>query len=66
MYGTLHELLGANSFVLVCFLAATAVTAWLAVKGRLRYYTAILGLMTAIALVTRGAVSVGCQDRRRR
>jgi hypothetical protein len=52
MYGTLQTLLRNDIFLLLCFLALTALISWLALNRRLRYWTAPLGVMTLISLVT--------------
>ena len=54
MYGTLRKLFKTDTLPLVCFLALFAFTVWLALNRRLRYWTALLGIMTVISLVTWG------------
>ena len=54
MYGTLQKLLKTDTFLLVCFLALAALIVWLALNRRLRYWTALLGIMTVTSLVTWG------------
>jgi hypothetical protein len=52
MYGTLQKLFKTDTLLLVCFLALFALTVWLALNRRLRYWTALLSIMTVISLVT--------------
>ena len=54
MYGTLLRLLVTDTYLLLCFLALTALIVWLALNRLLRYWTAILSIMTLTSLVTWG------------
>ena len=69
MYGTLQRLLITGTFLLLSFLALTALTMGLAINRRLGYWTILLGIMTLTSLVTWGhsivAAAIEAADQRR-
>jgi hypothetical protein len=52
MYGTLQNLLTTNASLVLCFFALTASVAWLGIARRLRYWAAVLAIMTLTSLLT--------------
>ena len=54
MYGTLQGLLVTDTYLLLCFLALAALIVCLALNQLLRYWTAVLSIMTLTSLVTWG------------
>lgn len=52
MYGTIRAIIGEPSLILALLSAATVLTAWLAAKGRLVYYTSFFAVVTSVSLVT--------------
>jgi hypothetical protein len=52
MYGTLQKLFKTDMLLLACFLSLLALTVWLALTRRLRYWSALVGIMTVISLAT--------------
>jgi hypothetical protein len=52
MYGTLHKLLTTPGSLVLCFIFLTIFVAWLGITRRLRYWTALLGIMILTSAVT--------------
>ena len=52
MYGTLQKILKTDTLMLGSFLALFGLAVWLALSRRLRYWTAVLGIMTVTSLLT--------------